>query len=136
LGVSPDKGGAGAAGAPRPGGERGSQSLELALVLPGIVLLCALLVHAGVLGADLVLAQGLAREAVRTASVDDDAAVGRAVRAAVGRRPLELSVTPASGRRVRGQLVTVRLRLRSRAFAAFGVEAWAPASATMRVEAP
>jgi hypothetical protein len=134
--VRPAAGGAGAAGTPRTvAGERGSQSLELALVLPAVVLLLVMLVHAGLLGADLVLAQGLAREAARTAALGNESALDAALRTAVGKRPVEVSVTPPAERRQAGELVTVRLRVRSRAFAAFGADVWVPARATMRVEA-
>jgi TadE-like protein len=142
--MSGPAGGAGAAGAPRtiarrsPDSgdrtERGSQTLEFAMVVPAVVLLCVLLLNAALFGSELVLVQGLAREAARTAALEDDAAVEAGLRAAVDGRPVQLSVTPPSGRRVPGQLVTVRLRLRSRAFAALGREIWVPAAATMRVE--
>lgn len=121
-----------AAGAP---GESGSQTIEFALVLPAVLLLLVLVLHAGVMAADLVAAQGLAREAARAAVVADAVAAQAAARAAAGRRSVEVTFTPASGSWAPGDLVTARLRLRSRAFAAFGVTVWLPAQATMRVEA-
>ncbi|MGH8898504.1 MAG: TadE/TadG family type IV pilus assembly protein [Egibacteraceae bacterium] len=116
--------------------ERGSQTIEFALVVPAVLLLLVLILHAGVMAADLVTAQGLAREAARAAAVSDDMAARAAARDAAGRRPVEVTFTPASGVRAPGDLVTARLRLRSRAFAAFGVPIWLPAQATMRVETP
>lgn len=104
------------------------------MLLPGIVLLLTLVLHAGLVGLDLVVAQGLAREAARTAAVDSDEAVRQALDAAAGRRPVELRVDPPAARRQPGETVTVRLRVRSRAFAAFGAHVWLPAEATMRVE--
>ncbi|HWB72966.1 MAG TPA: TadE/TadG family type IV pilus assembly protein [Egibacteraceae bacterium] len=131
--LNPAQGGA-LRGASRPGNERGSQALEFALTLPAFFLLLALVLQAALLGADLVAVQGLAREAARTAAVADDAAVGATVRAAAGRRAVEVQVDPPSGARVPGELVTARVRLRSRAFEAFGTSPWLPAQATMQVE--
>lgn len=104
------------------------------MVLPAIVLVLVVLVHVGLLGADLVISQGVAREAARAAAVADDAAVRETVAAVLGARPVEVHVQPVSPR-TPGELVTARLRVRSRAFSAFGVEVWLPARATMRVEA-
>lgn len=104
------------------------------MVLPAVVLLLALVLHAGLVGMDLVVAQGLAREAARVAAVDGDDAVRRALRAAAGRRPVQLRLDPPAGQREPGGTVTARVRVRSRAFAAFGARVWLPADATMRVE--
>lgn len=114
--------------------ERGSQTLEFALTIPAVVLLLVLVLHAGLLGVDLVAAQGMAREAARTAAVDDDVAVQSAARAAAGRRPVRVTLTPPAGTRRPGDVVTARLELASRGFAAFGVRVWVPAHASMRVE--
>lgn len=130
------KGGAGAAGAPRipdSRGERGSQTLEFALLLPLVVLLLVVLLHAGLLAGDLVTAQGLAREAARVAAVADDAATRGALERAAGRRHVELTLDP-SGTRSPGTLVTAEVRLRSRAFDRFAPAVWLPAQAVMRVE--
>jgi hypothetical protein len=128
-------GGAGAAGAPAPSlGERGSQTVEFALVLPGVVLVLVLVLHGAWLGADLVLAQSLAREAARVAAVADDGQVRAALDEAAGERPVEVTLAPPSGARAAGALVTARLRVRTRAFAVFGPGIWLPAQATMRVE--
>lgn len=116
-------------------GERGSQTIEFALIVPIAMLLLAFILHAGLMAADLVAAQGLAREAARAAAVSDDAGARVAARRAAGRRLVEVAFAPVSGTRVPGDLVTARLRLRSRAFAVFGVPVWLPAQATMRVEA-
>lgn len=116
-------------------GEHGSQTIEFALVLPAVLVLLVLVLHAGVMAADLVAAQGLAREAARAAAVSDDGTARAMARGAAGRRPVEVTFAPASGARAPGDLVTARLRLRSKAFAAFGVPVWLPGQATMRVEA-
>lgn len=130
------RGGAGSAGAspPRGSGERGSQTLEFALTLPAVVLLLVVLLHAGLLGVDLLAAQTFAREAARTAAVDDDDAVRRRARAAAGARPVRVTLTPSAGARQPGDVVTARLQLASRGFAPFGVRVWLPAEASMQVE--
>lgn len=104
------------------------------MVLPAVVLLLVALIHTALLGADLITAQGVAREAARVAAVGDDEAVRAAVTRAVGSRPFQVDLQPPDGRRA-GDLVTATLRLRSRAFASFGIDVWLPARATMRVEA-
>ncbi|HUH06875.1 MAG TPA: TadE family protein [Egibacteraceae bacterium] len=125
-------------GAPRrraeQGGDAGSQAVEFALVLPGIVLLLVTLLHCAIAAADLVAVQGIAREAARFAAVADDGAVRAAAGRAAGRRQLRVELSPPSGARRPGQLVTARVRLRSKAFAAFGADVWLSAQATMRVE--
>lgn len=144
------KGGAGVAGAPRPfppgrpdagreqrvtRGQRGSQTLEFALVLPLATLLAVLALHAGLLAADLVAVQGLAREAARAAAVSGDAATRATLEQAAGRQPVRLTLDPASPRSP-GALVTAQVSLESRAFRAFGQKVWLPARAVMRVEDP
>jgi hypothetical protein len=130
--LTPPKGGAGPAGASR--GQRGSQAIEFALVTPAVALLVLLFVHAALFGAEIVAAQGLAREAARVAAVDDDDAVRAAATEAAGGRAVEVELQPPSGRRRPGDLVTALVRLRSGALARFGVALWLPARATMRTE--
>jgi hypothetical protein len=84
------------------------------------------------LGADVVAAQGVAREAARVAAVADDRAVMTAAQTAAGRRPIEIDLEPEV--RHPGDVVTAQVRVRSKAFAAFGAEIWIPARTTMRVE--
>jgi hypothetical protein len=128
--------GVGTDGAHPLGGEEGSQTLELAGVLPAVVLLLVLLLQGALYGADLVTAQGLAREAARAAAVDDDAAVRRLVAAAAGGRDVTVRLDPESGQRRAGQLVRAEVVLRSRAFTAMGVDVDAAGLAVMRVEQP
>lgn len=116
--------------------ERGSQTLELALLLPVLALLLAGLLHGALAASELVLAQAVARDAVRVASVDDDAAARRAAEVVAGDRPVEVSADPPAHARRSGGHVTVHVRLRSAALARLGIETWLPASATMRIEAP
>ena len=103
---------------------------------PAVLLLVVLVLHAGVAAADLVAVQGLAAHVARVAAVSDDRAAQAAARDAAGQRPVEVALAPPSGARAVGGLVTATVRLRSRAFAAFGVPVWLPARATMRVESP
>lgn len=131
------EGGAGATGAPRSAvlrGESGAQAVEFALVTPAVALLLVLVLHAALLGADVVAAQGVAREVVREAAVAPDGDVRAVLRHSAGSRPVRVTLSPRS--RDVGDLVTADVRLRSRAFAAFGAEVWVPARATMRVEEP
>ncbi len=102
--------------------------------MPGVVVLVVVLIHAAVLGADLVAAQGVAREAARVAAVADDATVKAAAQQAAGRRPVDVSLHPPTAGRAPGGAVTATVRLRSAAFAPFGATVWLPAQATMRVE--
>jgi hypothetical protein len=113
--------------------ERGSQTLEFALLMPLVAFLAVLGLHAGVLAVDLVAAQGLAREAARMAAVTDDTATRDALRDAAGAQPVEVDLLPPSPR-TPGALVTAEVRVQSRAFHPFGVPIWLPARATTRVE--
>ena len=112
----------------------GSAAVEVALCLPLVTLALVLIAHAAVLGADVVSAQGVAREAARVAAVSDDRVVREAADRAAGGRLAALDLSPPSPGRVMGEQVTVTVRLRSEAFAAFGVSVEIPARATMRVE--
>lgn len=88
-------------------GERGQATVEVALVLPVLVLLCLLVAQVAALATDAVLVHHAAREAARAAAVrpDLEAARGAAVGAA-GLRPdrLELRLT---GGTTSGQTLTV-----------------------------
>ncbi len=128
------EGGARRAALSRLRGQRGSQTLELALAIPVVVTLLTLLLHAALLGADLVAAQAVALQAARVAAVDDDEAVRSAARAAAGRRPVAVVLHPPTGVRVPGEPVTAVVRLGTRAFAAFGVTVELPGRATLLVE--
>lgn len=104
------------------------------MALPAALVVVLLVVQAGVLGADVVAAQGLARDAARTAAVGDAADVAALVDDAAGAREVEVELEPS--RPQAGEPVTVSLRLRSRAFGNLGRSVWLPARATMRAEAP
>lgn len=69
--------------------DRGQATVELALVLPLVVLLLLMLIQGGLLVRDQILATHAAREAARAAAVDVDPAAGR--RAAQAAGPLDPS---------------------------------------------
>jgi Flp pilus assembly protein TadG len=116
--------------------DRGSQTIELALLLPALALLVAGVLLAGLAATELVLAQAVARDAARAAAVDGDAAARAAAQEVAGRRELRITTSPPPGARRAGSHVTVDVELRSAALARVGVEAWLPARAVMVVEAP
>ena len=124
--------------ATRSGDERGQATVELALVLPLVVVLLLALVQAAVVARDQILVTHAAREAARAAAVDDDVDVAR--RAAEQAGPLaaerlDVAVTGRDGvgSRVR---VVVRYTLPTRVPLVGRVldEVTVTASATMRVE--
>jgi Flp pilus assembly protein TadG len=93
--------------------DRGQATVELALLLPVLVVLLAVLVQAGVLVRDQILVTHAAREAVRAAALDDDPDAARRAAAAAGpldRDRLQVSV---AGRHGRGSRVTVRVTYRA-----------------------
>ena len=109
-------------------GERGSQALEFAMVLPLFGMLLALLLHAGLLLGDVVLAQGIAREVARTAAVEGPTAARDVGRDLAGRRDVQIELASRDG------FVDARVKLRSPVFASTGVDVWVPARAAMRPE--
>lgn len=108
--------------------QTGSQAIEFALVLPLVGLLLALFVHTGMLLADVLTAQAVAREVARTAAVDGDDAAHEIGRQLAGRRAVRVDLTHADA------LIEVRIDLRSTAFDSVFRPVWVPARATMRVE--
>ena len=58
----------------RPAGDRGQASVELALLLPLLVLLLLVILQVGLLGRDVVLVTHASREAARAAATDPDPA--------------------------------------------------------------
>ncbi|HEY3141208.1 MAG TPA: TadE family type IV pilus minor pilin [Acidimicrobiales bacterium] len=118
--------------------DRGQATVELALVLPLIVVLLMALVQAGLLVRDEILVTHAAREGARAAAVDENPeAAEQAARAAAALDPAALTVT-VKGRDGPGSRVTVhvtyrrpaRLPLLGRALGNVTLQA----SATMRVE--
>jgi len=92
--------------------DAGQATVELALILPLVMLLLLALIQAAVVARDQLLVIHAAREAAREAAVDaDPAAPARAARAAAPLDPDRLSVT-TSGRGAVGSDVTVTVRYR------------------------
>ena len=88
-------------------GQQGQATVELALVLPLLFLLILLVVQAGLLCRDQLLATHAARQAARVAAIDgDDAAAVDAARGATGLVPGRMEVAVAHA----GDLVTVTVR--------------------------
>jgi len=124
----------------RPGEDRGQASVELALLLPLLVLLLLVILQIGLLGRDLVLVTHAYREAARAAATDGDpGAPTAAARAAGGLDPARMTVTVAgrggTGSRVR---VTVTYRAGTDVPLIGGLlgDHTIRSSTTMRVEGP
>jgi hypothetical protein len=101
-------------------GERASQAVEFALVLPAVLLFALLLVHTAVLAGESVAAQALAAQAARAAAVDGP----EAARAAVGRGApagTAVHVRRAPGVVDAADWYAVELRVPSRAFRMLGL---------------
>jgi Flp pilus assembly protein TadG len=93
--------------------ERGQASVELALLLPLVVVLLLAVLQVGLLARDVVLVTHAAREAARAAAIDPDpAAAETAASAAAGLDPARLTTT-VSGRADAGSRVRVEVRYRS-----------------------
>lgn len=87
--------------------ERGQSTVELALCLPIVVIVLAVVVQVGLVASDHVKVWHAAREAARVAAVDpDEAAISRAA-AGAGLEPLEITVEPEELYRRQGEPVTV-----------------------------
>jgi hypothetical protein len=99
----------GARGAPPPG-TRGQASVELALVLPVVVLLLLLAVQAGLLARDRVLGVHAARAAARAVVVDPREAAARAALQHQGGAAAQATVQLQGDRRP-GGFVTVVVTL-------------------------
>jgi Flp pilus assembly protein TadG len=96
-------------GAP-PGAEGGQATVELALLLPVVVVVLLTVVQVAVLGRDALLVAHAAREAARAAAVDPHpGAAPAAASAAGGLDPDRLEVT-VSGRGGPGSRVRVEVR--------------------------
>jgi hypothetical protein len=118
--------------------QRGQASVELALVLPVVVLLALIVGQAAALGRDQLLVVHAAREAVRAAATDPDpGAALSAARGAAALEPDRVSVRQ-HGRGERGSRVTVTVTYRApTAVPVVGAvlgDVSLTSSATMRVE--
>ncbi|HEV2756966.1 MAG TPA: TadE/TadG family type IV pilus assembly protein [Actinomycetota bacterium] len=92
--------------------EGGQATVELALCLPLLALVCAGLVEASLLALDQVRVWHGAREAARVAAVEPDPAAARDAAGRSGLEGLDVSVTPASQERAPGRPATVSLAYR------------------------
>lgn len=93
-------------------GERGQASVELALLLPLVLLLVLAVIQIGLVARDVVLVTHAAREAARAAAVDaDPGAAEAAARAAGGLAEDRLDVA-ATGRGGPGSRVEVAVSYR------------------------
>jgi hypothetical protein len=106
------------------------------MVLPLVLLALTVVVQAGLLAADVVHVQGLAREAARAAAVGDDAAARAVTERAAGARPVRVRLDPPGGVRAAGDHVTAVVELESSAFGRLGPPVRLVGEATMRVEQP
>ena len=93
--------------------ERGQSTVELALLLPVVVLLLLAALQVGLLGRDVLLVTHASREAARAAAVDADAgAARRAAIASSGLAPDRVQVQ-VSGREGPGSHVRVTVSYRA-----------------------
>ncbi len=121
-------------------GERGQASVELALLLPVVLLLVLAVLQVGLLARDVVLVTHASREAVRAAATDPrPQAAGEAAAASSGLDADRLDVTVtgrgAPGERVRVEVVyraTTSVPLIGRLVGDRTIRS----AATMRVETP
>jgi Flp pilus assembly protein TadG len=122
--------------------DRGQASVELALLLPVVLLLLLAVLQVGLLARDVVLVTHAAREAARAAATDPRPSVARAAAlASSGLEPARLTVTTTvrgsdpSGRRVRVEVV-YRAPTAVPLVGAIAADRTIRTIATMRVEAP
>jgi hypothetical protein len=123
-----------------PGREGGQATVELALLLPVVVLLLLVILQVGLLARDVVLVAHAAREAARAAAVDDAPGAAReAAEEAGGLDGDRLSVR-ATGRGEPGSRVRVEITYRAPTdvplVGALVGDRTLRATATMRVEGP
>lgn len=124
----------------RVGAQTGQATIELALVLPLLVVLFVVLVQIGTVASDHVRLWHAAREGARVAVVDDDPDEIRAAAERSGLRGLDLEVSPEAHERIRGEPLTVSVSYRPVADVPLigsllsGIVMHA--SATMRIEQP
>lgn len=124
-----------------PGRDDGGQaSVELALLLPVVVLLLLAVLQVGLLARDVVLVTHASREAARAAATDPDPAAARAAAtASSGLDPDRVAVT-VTGRGEAGTRVRVEVTYRAKtAVPLMGVfvgDRTIRSTATMRVETP
>jgi Flp pilus assembly protein TadG len=125
---------------PAPSGDAGQASVELALLLPVVVLLLLAVLQVGLLARDVVLVTHASREAARAAATDPDPGAARvAATTSSGLDPDRLAVDVSgrgdAGSRVRVE-VTYRAETRVPLIGALVGDRTIRSVATMRVESP
>jgi hypothetical protein len=121
-------------------GERGQSTVELALCLPVLAFLAAVLVQIGIVVSMQTRLWHAAREAARVAVVDPDEDAAAAAARGTGLSGIEMSIDPPFHSRRFGEPLTVELALRpsggiplvSSIFDGMTLRA----EATMRIEQP
>lgn len=91
---------------------RGQSTVELALCLPALAFILALVVEVGLIASDQARLWHAAREAARVAIVDPDESAARAAATRSGLDDLEMSIDPDSAYRVQGRPLEVSLTYR------------------------
>lgn len=89
--------------------QSGQSTVELALCLPLVALILAVVVQVGVIARDHVRVWHAAREAARVAAVDPDVDAVTQAAESSGLEPLTVSVEPEVIERRQGEPVTVRV---------------------------
>ena len=92
--------------------EEGQATVELALLLPVVVLLLLAVLQLGLVARDVVLVAHAAREAARAAAVDDDPGAPRQAAEASGGLSADRLSVDVSGRGEAGSRVRVEVRYR------------------------
>jgi Flp pilus assembly protein TadG len=120
--------------------ETGQSTVELALCLPLVAIVLAMVVQVGVVARDHVRVWHAAREAARVAAVDADEASVTEAAESVGLRPITVSVEPDRIDRRQGEPVTVRVEyppsIRVPVIGRLFEDLTLDAEASMRIEQP
>ena len=120
--------------------EGGQATVELALLLPVIVVLLLVILQIGLIARDVVLVSHAAREAARAAAVDSAPGAARAAAEEAGGLQADRLVVRATGRGDAGSRVRVRITYRAPTkvpiVGALLGDRTLRAEATMRVEGP
>lgn len=90
--------------------ERGQSAVELALCLPFVAALLAIVIEVGCIAADQTRLWHAAREAARASAVDASRERVSAAARAGGLDPLEIDIEPEERYRIGGAPTTVELR--------------------------
>ncbi len=122
------------------GREGGQATVELALLLPVIVVLLLVILQIGLIARDVVLVTHAAREAARAAAVDSGPGAARAAAEEAGGLQGDRLTVRATGRGEAGSRVRVRITYRAPTevpiVGALIGDRTLRAEATMRVEGP